>query len=102
MKAADLQTVATREIPVGKHRGCPIANLPAHYPHWFTREGFRPGRIGRLPARMFELGHNGPRDLPAPLRPARPHGDYYSIVTLPSLTRRANLAVSSAIWRAIS
>lgn len=68
MDAADLQKLMTREMPFGKHQGCPIADLPANYLHWFAREGFPPGEIGRLLALMFEIDHNGLRDLLAPLR----------------------------------
>lgn len=68
MDADDLQKLVTREMPFGKHKGCPIADLPANYLHWFAREGFPPGEIGRLLALMFEIDHNGLKDLLAPLR----------------------------------
>ena len=53
MDAADLQKLTTREMPFGKHQGCPIADLPANYLHWFAREGFPPGEIGRLLRTMY-------------------------------------------------
>ena len=63
-------TELTREMPFGKHRGTVIADLPANYLHWFAREGFPRGEIGQLLALMYELDHNGLRDLLAPLRAA--------------------------------
>ena len=65
-----LQLLLTREMPFGKHRGTVIADLPANYLHWFAREGFPRGEIGQLLALMYELDHNGLRDLLAPLRAA--------------------------------
>jgi uncharacterized protein len=46
--------------------------LPGHYLHWFAREGFPKGEIGRLLALMQEIDHNGLKDLLAPLRQAKP------------------------------
>ena len=68
--ARRLQLLLTREMPFGKHRGTVIADLPANYLHWFAREGFPRGEIGQLLALMYELYHNGLRDLLAPLRAA--------------------------------
>jgi len=68
MQPEDLHKLVTREMPFGKHKGCLIADLPANYLHWFAREGFPPGEIGRLLALMFEIDHNGLKDLLAPLR----------------------------------
>lgn len=66
--AQRLQSLLTREMPFGKHRGTVIADLPANYLHWFAREGFPRGEIGQLLALMYELDHNGLRDLLVPLR----------------------------------
>lgn len=68
MNPEDLQKLVTRVMPYGKHKGTLIADLPGHYLHWFAREGFPPGEIGRLLALMFELDHNGLHGLLAPLR----------------------------------
>ncbi len=65
---ARLALLLQREMPFGKHQGTVIADLPANYLHWFAREGFPRGEIGQLLALMYELDHNGLRDLLAPLR----------------------------------
>ncbi|MGE8374382.1 MAG: putative quorum-sensing-regulated virulence factor [Diaphorobacter nitroreducens] len=46
------------------------AAMRGAYLHWFAREGFPRGEIGQLLALMYELDHNGLRDLLAPLRAA--------------------------------
>lgn len=68
MKAEDLERLITTEMPFGKHKGTPIADLPGNYLNWFAREGFPPGEIGRLLALMQEIDHNGLSDLLRPLR----------------------------------
>jgi uncharacterized protein len=45
-----------------------IADLPGNYLHWFAREGFPEGEIGRLLALMREIDHNGLKLLLEPLR----------------------------------
>ncbi|RYF56769.1 MAG: hypothetical protein EOO27_17460 [Comamonadaceae bacterium] len=73
MNAADLQKLVTLEMPFGRYQGRVIADLPANYLHWFAREGFPPGEIGRLLALMREIDHNGLKPLLNPLRdPAKP------------------------------
>jgi uncharacterized protein len=42
--------------------------LPGNYLHWFAREGFPEGEIGRLLALMREIDHNGLKPLLEPLR----------------------------------
>jgi uncharacterized protein (DUF3820 family) len=59
------------EMPYGKHKGTPIADLPGNYLNWFAREGFPPGEVGRLLALMHEIDHNGLQHLLAPLRSSR-------------------------------
>lgn len=66
-----LERLLTVEMPFGKHKGTVIADLPAHYLHWFAREGFPTGEIGRLLALMHEIDHNGLRELLTPLRRGR-------------------------------
>lgn len=68
MHPEDLQKLATTEMPFGKHKGLPLADLPGHYLNWFAREGFPKGEIGRLLALMQEIDHNGLRELLRPLR----------------------------------
>jgi len=69
MKREDLERLVSVEMPFGKHKGTPIADLPGNYLNWFAREGFPPGEIGRLLALMQEMDHNGLRPLLDPLRP---------------------------------
>ena len=68
MQAEDLEKLVTVEMPYGKYKGRVIADLPGHYLHWFAREGFPEGEIGRLLALMREIDHNGLRPLLEPLR----------------------------------
>jgi uncharacterized protein (DUF3820 family) len=68
MNPEDLQLLVTREMPFGKYKGRPIADLPGNYLTWFAREGFPKGEIGRLLALMHEIDHNGLSDLLKPLR----------------------------------
>ena len=68
MYAKDLELLVTRTMPFGKHKGSLIADLPGNYLHWFAREGFPPGEIGRLLELMREVDHNGLSDLLKPLR----------------------------------
>lgn len=68
MQPEDLQLLLTREMPYGKYKGRRIADLPNHYVGWFAREGFPKGELGRLLALIYEIDHNGLRDLLIPLR----------------------------------
>lgn len=68
MQAEHLQLLLTREMPYGKYKGCPIADLPAHYLGWFARTGFPKGELGSLLALMYELDHNALKHLLDPLR----------------------------------
>ena len=58
------------EMPYGKYKGTPIADLPGNYLNWFAREGFPAGELGRLLALMHEIDHNGLGPLLEPLRRA--------------------------------
>lgn len=71
MKPEDLERLVTVEMPYGKYKGRMIADLPGNYLHWFAREGFPPGEIGRLLALMREIDHNGLSELLVPLRKRR-------------------------------
>ena len=68
MDSEDLQKLVTTVMPYGKYKGRKIADLPGNYLHWFAREGFPAGEIGRLLALMREIDHNGLSALLAPLR----------------------------------
>jgi uncharacterized protein len=68
MNPEDLLKLVTMEMPFGKYKGRLIADLPGHYLHWFAREGFPKGELGRLLALMREIDHNGLKDLLMPLR----------------------------------
>ena len=68
MQAEDLEKLVTVEMPYGKYKGRVIADLPGNYLHWFAREGFPEGEIGRLLALMREIDHNGLKALLEPLR----------------------------------
>ena len=68
MSPEDLPLLLTREMPFGKYKGRPIADLPGDYLNWFAREGFPRGEIGRLLALMHEIDHNGLSALLDPLR----------------------------------
>ena len=70
MKPEDLQLLVQREMPYGKYKGRLIADLPGSYLGWFSRKGFPAGEIGRLLALMYEIDHNGLKDLLKPLRKA--------------------------------
>jgi uncharacterized protein len=68
MQPSDLEKLVSQEMPFGKYKGRLIADLPGNYLHWFAREGFPRGEIGRLLALMAEIDHNGLKDLLQPLR----------------------------------
>jgi uncharacterized protein len=68
MHPDDLQRLTSLEMPFGKYKGLLIADLPGHYLHWFAREGFPNGELGRLLQLMHEIDHNGLKDLLVPLR----------------------------------
>ena len=74
MDPEDLEKLVTIEMPFGKYKGRLIADLPGNYLHWFAREGFPRGEIGRLLALMREIDHNGLKHLLEPLRHAGPRG----------------------------
>ncbi len=68
MQAQDLELLVLRTMPYGKYQGRVLADLPGNYLQWFAREGFPKGELGRLLQLMFEIDHNGLRQLLAPLR----------------------------------
>ena len=68
MNREDLEKLVTWTMPFGKYQGRFLADLPGHYLHWFAREGFPPGELGRLLALMREIDHNGLKPLLDPLR----------------------------------
>jgi uncharacterized protein (DUF3820 family) len=68
MKPEDLELLVQRTMPYGKYQGRLLADLPGNYLQWFAREGFPKGELGRLLQLMFEIDHNGLRQLLHPLR----------------------------------
>ena len=68
MRPEDLPLLLERQMPFGKYKGRPIADLPGDYLNWFAREGVPKGEIGRLLALMHEIDHNGLSSLLDPLR----------------------------------
>ena len=68
MEPEDLQKLVTVKIPFGKYQGRLLCDLPGNYLHWFAREGFPEGELGRLLALMREIDHNGLKPLLEPLR----------------------------------
>ncbi len=68
MEAKDLEKLVSLPMPYGKYAGRVIADLPGNYLHWFAREGFPDGELGRLLALMREIDHNGLKSLLEPLR----------------------------------
>lgn len=68
MQAEDLELLVQRTMPYGKYQGRVLADLPGNYLQWFAREGFPKGELGRLLQLMFEIDHNGLRQLLVPLR----------------------------------
>jgi len=75
MQKEDLIQLVTLKMPYGKYQGRLIADLPGNYLHWFAREGFPPGELGRLLQLMREIDHNGLSSLLTPLRAeaTKPH-----------------------------
>ena len=71
MNPEDLQKLVTMTMMFGTHKGLLLADLPGNYLHWFAREGFPKGEVGRLLALMHEIDHNGLSDLLEPLRSGR-------------------------------
>ncbi|NLF55175.1 MAG: DUF3820 family protein [Thauera phenolivorans] len=63
-----LQALLDTPMPFGRYKGRVIADLPGNYLNWFAREGFPPGKLGRLLALMQEIDHNGLSGLLEPLR----------------------------------
>ena len=68
MNPEDLHKLVTTAMPFGNHKGTLLADLPGNYLHWFAREGFPKGELGRLLALMREIDHNGLAPLLKPLR----------------------------------
>jgi uncharacterized protein len=73
MNPDDFQKLVATPMPYGKYKGRMLADLPGHYLHWFAREGFPKGELGRLLTLMREIDHNGLSSLLHPLR-ATAHG----------------------------
>ncbi|MBC7859224.1 MAG: DUF3820 family protein [Burkholderiaceae bacterium] len=72
MNSEYLNLLLTRQMPYGKYKGRPLADLPGHYLGWMARAGFPKGELGALLALMYELDHNDLRRLLDPLRAPGP------------------------------
>ena len=68
MNPEDLEKLLTWRMPFGKFKGRLLADLPGNYLHWFARQGFPEGELGRLLNLMREIDHNGLSYLLDPLR----------------------------------
>jgi uncharacterized protein len=68
MDTEDLEKLVTWRMPFGKYQGRLLADLPGNYLHWFARQGFPVGELGRLLNIMREIDHNGLSGLLDPLR----------------------------------
>ncbi len=68
MNPEDLEKLVTWCMPFGKYKGRLLADLPGNYLHWFARQGFPEGELGRLLNLMREIDHNGLSSLLVPLR----------------------------------
>jgi uncharacterized protein len=68
MDTEDLEKLVTWRMPFGKYQGRLLADLPGNYLHWFARQGFPEGELGRLLNIMREIDHNGLSELLNPLR----------------------------------
>jgi uncharacterized protein len=68
MNTEDLEKLVTWRMPFGKYQGRLLADLPGNYLHWFARQGFPEGELGRLLNIMREIDHNGLSELLNPLR----------------------------------
>jgi len=68
MHTEDLEKLVIMKMPYGKYQGRLLADLPGNYLHWFARQGFPPGELGRLLNLMREIDHNGLSSLLDPLR----------------------------------
>ena len=65
---ANLQKIATLEMPFGKYKGRTLIELPEPYLVWFARLGFPQGQIGELLQLTYEIKVNGLEKLIYPLR----------------------------------
>ena len=68
MNPESLEKLVTMKMPLGKHAGRRIAELPGNYLAWFAREGFPKGEIGELLELMHTLDHNGLSGLLNPIK----------------------------------
>ena len=64
----DLTQLANARMPFGKYKDRLLMDLPDFYLVWFERQGFPPGKLGRMMAAMLEIQSNGLRHLLVPLR----------------------------------
>ena len=74
-KSAGLRFPLTKSSFVSLQPAHLLPRTELNYLNWFAREGFPPGKIGRLLAVMQGIDHNGLRDLLVQLRASRHRRD---------------------------
>lgn len=68
MKKNDLEKLATKTMPYGKHQGTLLIDLPEHYVVWYQSKGLPSGELGRLLGLLYEIKLNGLEYLVRPLK----------------------------------
>jgi len=56
---ADMEKLATMNMPFGKYKDRRIIDLPEDYLLWFKQKGFPKGELGRIMQLTLELKING-------------------------------------------
>ncbi|WP_429885781.1 DUF3820 family protein [Geoalkalibacter halelectricus] len=60
--------LAEMRMPFGRYEGLRLIDLPEPYVVWFARQGFPPGKLGRMLAAVYEIKVNGLEHLFDPFR----------------------------------
>lgn len=64
--------LARWRMPFGKHKNCPLIDLPEPYVVWFKNTGFPKGELGKMLEMVYEIKLNGLEYLFEPLRSREP------------------------------
>lgn len=56
---AFLLELAKARMPFGKYKDRLLVDLPEPYLVWFRKQGFPPGKLGRMLEAMYEIKLNG-------------------------------------------
>lgn len=62
-----LVELANYRMPFGKYKNRLLLEIPEYYYLWFQRQGFPPGKLGRMMQEMLEIKVNELEDLLKPL-----------------------------------